>query len=509
MPSNDQSQAPQWLGRLAPLLPLLPAFGIFTGLVVFLGRLYLESYYSFFGIPPSSLDLDIQDYTFGSFPVVVFVLIVTAAVFLYALQSSPGWLGRRLGKFIGSSIAGFRWGFANIFTPALLAHALASRIRSESRFKEEAPTDDFIRQVRFYLGMVVFVIARIVISIIAYVLLIMLVLVLLSFLALTGLAISSVTLSVLGIGVGFELAVRAVTNVFGAEGVPDFLIDGWDLWNVPGLRGLTQGALLAVGALVLVSFVEWTSSEFKSAVQILGRWNRSLVRKVREAARAVLDNGVEAECEGALAPAVAAQNVCRADTPTSEDRTTEHDPGEAVEAPRDVAKSDGQGEASDAKDGQTDIPNSDESPGSGGRSWLPLAILLAAVFSTMPVATHFMARDQAMADLTTRSNRFESSLPVAVFNSASPLGEGHGWPENPENCGTNNEQACKTPELKVVLMNNDTAYVLLEEDVENEAALSMYTVAMKDVSSVTYVAPVGSFVATSTATPTPDTSTAP
>lgn len=53
MASNDQSQFPEWLGRIAPLLPLLvPAFGAYTGLGIFLGRLYLESYYSFFGIPP-------------------------------------------------------------------------------------------------------------------------------------------------------------------------------------------------------------------------------------------------------------------------------------------------------------------------------------------------------------------------------------------------------------------------------------------------------------------------
>ena len=109
-----------------------------------------------------------------------------------------------------------------------------------------------------------------------------------------------------------------------------------------------------------------------------------------------------------------------------------------------------------------------------------------------------MARDQAFADLTTGSNRFESSLPVAIFNSASPLGAAHGWPRDCKIIRAG-KGACETPELKVVLMNSDTAYVMVKDDVGNSKDLSLYTVAMEDVSSVTYVAQVGLFVATSTA----------
>ena len=73
-------------------LPIIPALGVFAGLVTFLGRLYLQSYYSYFGIPPSALELEVQDYAFGSFPLILFVLMVTVSVTIYWLINKPGLL---------------------------------------------------------------------------------------------------------------------------------------------------------------------------------------------------------------------------------------------------------------------------------------------------------------------------------------------------------------------------------------------------------------------------------
>ena len=93
---GDQDQPANWLSTAQRFLHIIPVVGVFAGLLVFLGRLYLESYYSYFGIPPSALTLDVQDYTFGSFPLVLFVLMLSAGVILYWRAIPTGWLGNIL-----------------------------------------------------------------------------------------------------------------------------------------------------------------------------------------------------------------------------------------------------------------------------------------------------------------------------------------------------------------------------------------------------------------------------
>ena len=99
---GGQDQPTNWLSTAQRFLPIIPVVGIFAGLLVFLGRLYLESYYSYFGIPPAALHLEVQDYTFGSFPLVLFVLMLSAGVIVYWRAMPTGWLGnsfRRLFDF--------------------------------------------------------------------------------------------------------------------------------------------------------------------------------------------------------------------------------------------------------------------------------------------------------------------------------------------------------------------------------------------------------------------------
>lgn len=89
---RPEPQFGDWFSSALRLLPIVPAIGAFAGLVTFLGRLYLESYYSFFGIPPSALAFEVQDYAFGSFPLILFVLVVTVTVVTYWWIDRPGLL---------------------------------------------------------------------------------------------------------------------------------------------------------------------------------------------------------------------------------------------------------------------------------------------------------------------------------------------------------------------------------------------------------------------------------
>ena len=86
---------------LAGILRLvLPMLGIFGALAYVMGRLYIQSYYSEFGLSGSALTFTIEDYMFFSFDVVIMSLVV-------AYFFSQYWYGTRSGE----SVSGEAWVF--------------------------------------------------------------------------------------------------------------------------------------------------------------------------------------------------------------------------------------------------------------------------------------------------------------------------------------------------------------------------------------------------------------
>ena len=64
----EQRRIPWWISYIAAPI------AVGTALVYFLGRLYLEGYYEYFGIAPGVLSFSTQDYMFSSFPILMMVI---------------------------------------------------------------------------------------------------------------------------------------------------------------------------------------------------------------------------------------------------------------------------------------------------------------------------------------------------------------------------------------------------------------------------------------------------
>lgn len=414
--SGSRASVLNWLPRLLPLLSLIPIFGVVTGLLVFLGRLYLESYYSFFGIPPSSLDLDIQDYTFGAFPLVLFVLVVTAGVLFYWRAVPTGWLGSLPIKLIDGMFATYIALRPGRVADSLIFLRKPTLMRHET-WRDYSRVDRFI----FYLfhGLLYLLVAIVVYSLI-FLFVMFFALIIMFFL----IALALFSLSILGTGIGLGL----LENLPLVSIAPD-----WGPWNIPGLRGLFSGVVLAAGTVVIIAILEWI-------VPAGNQSNESLDEEGQPAERG---DRPETEREG--------------------DLVEKRQPGRP----------------------QTDI---------GRKVWVAPGILLVVIIGAMPLVTHFMARDQAIADFNTEMNRLESSLPVAVFNSSRLLGDGQLWSKEcvPQIEGSD---VCQSPKLKVVLINNGMAYVVLHGTETSEGLeVNLYTIALEEINKITYISPVGSFI---------------
>ena len=208
------------LSAVQKALPILPAIGLFAGLLVFLGRLYLESYYSFFGVPASALEFEVQDYTFGSFPIVLFMLVMAVSVTFYKRGVRAGWLGilfrsalRRWMEYI--------WLFVQ--RQKNTADDLRIERASDHRRPGKPPTQITLKgvlmQSRDFLG-----------------------------LYLIPPAIGLIVLLIVLFSV--VVFILAADLALGAN------LMGKDLPNIPGLRGLIAGSLISVGALLLISIFE-------------------------------------------------------------------------------------------------------------------------------------------------------------------------------------------------------------------------------------------------------------
>jgi len=82
------TEPPKWADRL---LVLLPSAGLFGGLLYFIGRRYVETYYDTLGVPPDVLRLEVADYVFEGAQLVRLMLAVAftiLAIVLYRLFTS-------------------------------------------------------------------------------------------------------------------------------------------------------------------------------------------------------------------------------------------------------------------------------------------------------------------------------------------------------------------------------------------------------------------------------------
>ena len=185
-----------------------------------------------------------------------------AAVLLYAILRTPGWVGEQIGKLFRSSMSLLLRASSNVFRARL---AVSLRARSEREARGVVPTFGFARRYVFDLSryirhMIWAYIAFYVALAFAYSLAIVLVTVL--FVSVTLLAsvlvaaILMILVSVLGAEIGSDVAAFSISgsgfDVSGAQ-----IRSALQLPNVPGLRGVAQGALLAAGTLVLISSAEW------------------------------------------------------------------------------------------------------------------------------------------------------------------------------------------------------------------------------------------------------------
>jgi hypothetical protein len=340
--SNQENEfrKTDWQSVLQWLLQVVPALGLFTGLLVFVGRLYVESYYSYLGIPPSALEFAIQDYTFGSFPLVLFVLVVTGIVTSY-------WIAFQIGRFKFGCVGG-------------LLLRLIKKCNGHCQDAIEKGSDlisspddkrkGFLKSLDVAL---------------LFVLLILAIPLLIPFMFIC-LAISIL---------GPELSLTLLG------------LDEWRLLNIPSLRGFLSGLLLTLVSLIVIAIFEMF------------------------------------------------------------------------------------------------IPSNDV------RKWIPPIVMVLAIVLGMPVVTFYMARGQAHADLNAQMNVYQSSLPVAVFESARSLGNGRAWSGDCQSPNTG-DHPCSSPRFKVILINNGIAYVLPEKpDVGNEFH-ELHTIMLEDVEHIRYLSPV-------------------
>ena len=441
-------------------LPIIPALGVFAGLVTFLGRLYLQSYYSYFGIPPSALELEVQDYAFGSFPLILFVLMVTVSVTIYWLINKPGLLGDMLQKFAKILI----WPFALWQAGQLRDLMTTNPLRRTQREKRPSATGKLARlkEVGERISSFIASSSTSVGIMFGFLTMNLLIILILVFLALVAsavfLMIVFLVFSILGTGVSWNLI----------EHLPGNYIVDWDFWNIPGFRGLMSGSLLAAGTLLLISIIE--------AIMPAG--------------------GSPGETSAAGAPPASAGTLPEdTDEPPADLEGGQEEPSEITlgaevtvpdPVPNLVDPSAGRNDAGAAETSAT-LDNSAKS--ADHRRWISPVVLLMVIITAMPIVTHFMARDQAIADLQTETSRFFSSLPVAVFTSKDPLAVGDLWSSKME---TNLEEgpAYGSPPLKAVLINGTNAYVVLNGDRETDHWL--FTIRLTDIRHSRYMSPVKS-----------------
>jgi hypothetical protein len=90
-PKSETDQTLKTKLQLKEMVGLfLGGIGVFSALLYFLGRLYIESYYYALGITPHVLSFSTNDYMFSSFDLVIMCALVAICLFLYWNWAKPG-----------------------------------------------------------------------------------------------------------------------------------------------------------------------------------------------------------------------------------------------------------------------------------------------------------------------------------------------------------------------------------------------------------------------------------
>jgi hypothetical protein len=251
--SGGNSSIVDYLGKVAPFIPIV---GVATGMLVFLGRLYLESYYGYFGIPASALNFEVQDYTFGSFPLVIFVLVVLIFHFFYIQISKNRNPAEMISRVVNDRLETLidksneqrhsQMERRRIFQPLRddIKHKFQLTRRSTRSSGGLVKSGVFL-QGYFRLGVVNIQIQS------PYILI--------------GLAYFSIYLA---IGLFFVIAAAGYyltfAGIFGSGFSSAELGINWDSPNIPGLRGLISGTFAALGALMVTTLIKFLLSLFNS-----------------------------------------------------------------------------------------------------------------------------------------------------------------------------------------------------------------------------------------------------
>lgn len=245
----DSSSDNSIFDYLMKIVPLLPIVGVATGMLVFLGRLYLESYYGYFGIPSSALTFEVHDYTFGSFPLVIFVFVILVSHFLYNQAIKNADPAARIAKLVREVFSGLS--SRSIRSKESIqrrrkAYGIIRRSRELELImrRDESITTgrvsdglETIRRFSILNGLALRIVAPGLIGngliyLIGYIFFY-------SFIGLTGVAYILVVIGMLG------------TQFASAE-----LGIHWEPPNIPGFRGLFSGIFVAFGALMFIVLIE-------------------------------------------------------------------------------------------------------------------------------------------------------------------------------------------------------------------------------------------------------------
>ena len=392
---GDQDQPTNWLSTAQRFLPIIPAVGVFAGLLVFLGRLYLESYYSYFGIPPSALNLDVQDYAFGSFPVVLFVLVASSGVLIYWRAMPAGWLVIYLSILFWTPF-NFWLTYASVAYPRFTRNPFEHTFQDGTRLTLSRPVDYLFRVILALLP------AYLLAVIITTTILLVAITFVIIFVTLVAGSLFGFDFS-LGLleHVAHSLANSLQSNSSAIE-IP-ILLSEFNPSNIPGFRALASGIATGLGAVTVISVLE-----------------------------AILPFRL--------------------------------------------------------------------------KEWAAPSVLVGLILVVMPVVTHFMAKDQAIADLGDNTGWFLSNLPVASFESQMQLNEEAIWDDNCLQAGI--DRVYYSPWLKIVVVNERVAYVIPKKptpEEPNRCSLGplkpepgnlpddlynrLYTISMEDVDAIAYRSP--------------------
>ena len=78
---KEEKKTDGLLDIIKTFLPFIPAISVFTALIYFFGRIYIEEYYEALGISPHVLKFNTEDYMFFSYDIVIMCLVFSILFF--------------------------------------------------------------------------------------------------------------------------------------------------------------------------------------------------------------------------------------------------------------------------------------------------------------------------------------------------------------------------------------------------------------------------------------------